>query len=125
MPKTVHLSNFRKIDINIEYEPIIQKYAQECVDILKDTSPDRTGKYKEGWTVDTKKDKKGQWYYCTVWNKTSYQLTHLLENGHLIVNKRGGVGWASRKPHIAKAYRRIRNPLIREIENVKSDVKIE
>ena len=124
MAKTTHLSNFRKLDISIEYEPIIKKYADECVDILKDTSPDLTGKYKEGWVVDTKKHK-NLWYYATVWNKTSYQLTHLLENGLLIVNKRGGVGWASRQPHIAKAYRRIRNPLIREIENVKADVKIE
>jgi len=127
MAKKVRLSNFKHIEVNIDYADIIHKYAEECVEILKDLSPRRSTSqsYADGWTIEEKKDVYQRWYYCTIWNKTDWQLTHLLENGHLIVNKRGGVGWASKKPHIEKSYRRIRNPLIRDIENMKTDVNIE
>lgn len=123
--KKVPLSNWRRLNVSINYADIIHEYAEECVDILENTSPDRTGKYAKGWTIEEKKDVKQRWYYCTIWNETSYQLTHLLENGHLIVNKRGGVGWANRKPHIAKAYNRIKNPLIKAVEKAKIEVEIE
>ena len=35
-----------------------------------------------------------------VHNKTDYQLTHLLENGHVIRNKKGTYGRAPAHPHI-------------------------
>lgn len=41
---------------------------------------DRTGRYRKGWTLK----KQGDNYI--VWNKTDYQLTHLLEFGHVLRN---------------------------------------
>jgi hypothetical protein len=71
--------------------------AKEAVKKLKETSPKgHSGRYAKGWAV--KRTKKGEVY---VYNKTDYQLTHLLENGHDIISKSGAkVGEAKAQPHI-------------------------
>lgn len=68
--------------------------AKEAVEKLQNTSPRRTGEYASGWRV--KKLARG---YVVVHN-THYQLTHLLENGHVIRNKKGTYGRTSGKKHI-------------------------
>ena len=57
---------------------------------LKSTSPknkkntSHKGRYAKGWRV---KIEKGRGHVnCTIYNVTDYQLTHLLENGHLTRN---------------------------------------
>lgn len=51
---------------------------------LKTKSPKRTGKYSKGWKVDVKK---GYGFVnTTIYNSTSWQLTHLLEKPHLLRN---------------------------------------
>lgn len=76
-------------DILEEYSSDIQeaiiedaeKVAKKGANELKNTSPKRTGKYKKGWRVNTQK---GRGYVsCTIHNSTNYQLTHLLEKGHM------------------------------------------
>ena len=64
----------------------IQKIAKESVEKLKSPSPHNTGDYARGWAL---KDfnRNGKIASVVVHNKTSYQLTHLLENGHLIANR--------------------------------------
>ena len=56
--------------------------AEEAVQELKSTSPVLTGSYAKGWakknTYESKSSKRN-----TVYNKTDYQLTHLLEKGHV------------------------------------------
>ncbi len=61
--------------------------AKEGQKELKATSPknkkntQHRGRYAKGWRVKTKK---GLGYVdCVIYNATDYQLTHLLENGHL------------------------------------------
>lgn len=61
--------------------------ADEAADKLRNTSPKKSGEYAGGWKV--KKLAKGD---VIVHNATHYQLTHLLENGHVIVNKKGNYG---------------------------------
>lgn len=74
----------------------IKAAARESVQKLKNTSPKRPGggEYAKSWT--TKKTSNG----VVVYNKR-YQLTHLLENGHVIRNKKGTYGRAPAHPHIA------------------------
>ena len=70
------------------------KTADEAADKLRNTSPRKSGEYAEGWTV--KKEGDGD----VVVHNTHYQLTHLLENGHVIRNKKGTYGRTSGKKHI-------------------------
>jgi len=44
----------------------------------------RTGKYNKGWRVKTTKTYNS--INCVIYNETSYQLSHLLENGHILRN---------------------------------------
>lgn len=124
MASNINLSTFTDLKVDIDYKPIIDKFGEDTAKYLVRTSPHgrrRNKTYAQGWEfkIDTKKANK---YGGKVWNKTNYQLTHLLENGHLIVNKIGGVGWASPVPHINEAYQRIKEPFIKAMENV--DIKI-
>lgn len=56
----------------------IKEVARQSVKTLKATSPTKTGDYAKGWA--TKKVDGG----LVVYNKTDWQLTHLLENGHVV-----------------------------------------
>lgn len=132
MSKT-KLENFNKLEVNIEFKSIIDKYSNDCVEGLKRKSPKgirRSKNYASGWTVqeankyNKKKGDMFKQYGVRVWNATNYQLTHLLENGHLIVNKRNGVGWASAQPHIDVVYQSLKEPFTRAMQNAKKDVVI-
>ena len=75
----------------------IQQTAKEAVQKLKSTSPRRPGggSYARGWRV--KRVKKNG---VIIHNATNYQLTHLLENGHVIRNARGTYGRVNGIKHI-------------------------
>lgn len=90
--------------------------ADETAKDLRNTSPQRTGKYASGWTVKVSNGAEGTKVY-TVHNATSYRLTHLLENGHVIRNKKGEYGRAPAHPHIKAAEQRAITRLIAELEN--------
>lgn len=114
-----------QLSAEIIYDHIIDANAEKCVARLKQSSPEGIrGRYKSGWTVKKGRKTKNQ-YYVEVWNETDWQLTHLLENGHLIVNKRNGVGWAEAKPHIQNALDSVKPQFISEMEHAEIDVKIE
>lgn len=56
--------------------------AEDTVRTLKSTSPVLTGSYAKGWTKKATYESKSS-KRDTVYNKTDYQLTHLLEKGHV------------------------------------------
>ena len=91
---------------NEEFAQLVQKTtkaaAQETARDLKQTSASMfgNGSYAKGWSVQMEKDG------YTVHNKTDYQLTHLLENGHVIRNKYGEYGRAPAYKHIGPAEQR-------------------
>lgn len=70
--------------------------GKETAKSLKRTSPKRTGDYRKGWSVKNTSDRATE-KVVTVYNRTDYQLTHLLEKGH------GGPAPAPAHPHIAAA----------------------
>ena len=74
----------------------IDRVSKEAVQKLRNTSPRKTGSYAKGW--GTKKEGEMD---VIVHNRTDYQLTHLLENGHVIRNKKGTYGRTSGTKHIA------------------------
>lgn len=74
--------------------------AKESVAKLKNTSPKKSGSYARGWGLVRERGPGGI-NTVIVRNKTDYQLTHLLEYGHVIVNAKGEFGRAPAHPHIA------------------------
>ena len=89
-------------------EKSARKAARDTVQRLRNTSPSYTGDYASGWTY--KKGGKGNRISGVgaangyiVHNRENYQLTHLLEKGHVIRNKKGTYGRAPAYPHIAPA----------------------
>lgn len=62
---------------------------------LKNRSPKKSGEYASGWRAK-KLDKKT----VVIYNAKQPGLTHLLENGHMIVNKKGSYGRYNGVKHI-------------------------
>ena len=70
------------------------EYGKIAKNMLRDKSPKLTGDYSKGWAY--KKQKSNQGMDVMIYNRTDWQLTHLLEYGHA---KRGG-GRVRAIPHI-------------------------
>ncbi len=93
----------------------MNRVSRECVKKLRNTSPKKTGDYAKGW-VSEKAVAHGNTVDYIVRNKTDYQLTHLLEHGHVVVNKKGEYGRAPAHPHIKPVEEWANNELPQEIE---------
>ena len=102
--------------VSAQLDKILEQYgrkADEAVDKsakragrdtakdLKNTSPKKTGEYASSWSTKVTRSS-GRLIGVTVYNKR-YQLTHLLENGHVIVNKKGEYGRTRPIKHIEPA----------------------
>lgn len=103
--------------VNDAVEKVTKKVAAETVKELRATSPKAPGggEYDKGWA--RKKDGKG----IVVHNKTHHQLTHLLENGHLVRNQYGkpkNKGKMSRVkaiPHIAPVEKKMNEKYVKDL----------
>lgn len=102
-------------EVNELSNDLMKKNAEETCQDLKNTSPKRTGAYARDWAVKTERGGAGSKIFI-VHNKKHYQLTHLLENGHIIRNKKGEFGRAPAHPHIKKARDKAEQKLIAELE---------
>ena len=72
-------------DISEVVEEVSNKIGKEAVNEIQQTSPKKRGSYAKGWKL--KKDKLGKGRYSVkIYNKTDYQLTHLIEFGHATRN---------------------------------------
>lgn len=83
-----------------ETNEAFETVSKEAVQKLKNTSPKRTGKYARSWTKKTEKGGSLKTDTVVIHNKV-YQLTHLLENGHIVRNAKGTYGRTSGIKHIA------------------------
>lgn len=97
--------------------------AKEAVQKLRADSPKRPGKgqYARGWRVKREKGALGI-NSVIVHNATNYQLTHLLEYGHIVRNKFGTYGRASAIPHIKPVEEWSQTELPLEIEKELSNI---
>ena len=92
------------------------RVAKKVVKTLKQTSPEKSGDYRNGWTSNNDNEFSTS-PNCIVFNKTDYQLTHLLENGHA---KTGG-GRTEGQLHIRPAEEMAIAEFIKEVEEVISN----
>lgn len=111
-----YLENYVE-DIEEDVRETADKTSKEAVKELKQTSPKRAGKtrknpYWKGWTK-RKNSKSKRRYVVDIYNKTNYQLTHLLEFGH--ATKNGGRTKA--QPHIKKVEEKYNKQYEKEIKD--------
>ena len=120
-------------EVSIQVDKILDDYSKEVrratansmdvvakdgVSKLKNTSPKHsphTRKYAEGWGIKRVRTGTGI-PIVTIWNRTNYQLTHLLENGHVIRNGKGTYGRTRPIKHIKPVEEWANDELPREIE---------
>lgn len=96
----------------------IEKVSKEAVQKLKNTSPKGTPhrrRYAEGWRKKKVKGRNGI-DEVIVHNATNYQLTHLLENGHVVRNAKGTYGRTNGIKHIKPVEEWAADALPQEIE---------
>ena len=84
--------------------------AKETAQTLRNTSRKKTGDYTSGWTSKQLDENT----YVT-YNKKMPGLTHLLENGHRIVNKKGEFGRVNGDHKIAEAAKEAESILLDNI----------
>lgn len=95
------LENYAE-DIQEDVVEVTDTVTKEAKKELIQTSPKRKGnrdkKYYKGWSIKTGGRTRNNKYRYTkaVWNKTNYQLTHILEFGHATSNG----GHTKAQPHI-------------------------
>ena len=83
-----YLQNYKE-DIDEDVKDTVDDITKKARDELKQISPRGKGSrktpYYKGWAIKLSKRRTGV-YHKVVWNKTNYQLTHLLEFGHATRN---------------------------------------
>jgi len=92
--------------------------AKECRKTLRRTSPEQFGNYRKSWIISKKKGRRGEPMKYIVHNEAYYQLTHLLELGHLIKRGEKVIGRAPAQPHIAPAEETAIEKFERDVEAV-------
>lgn len=94
---------------------VMKDASKNTVKELKTTSPKSSGAYASDWAVKTERGAGGSAVFI-VHNKKHYQLTHLLENGHIIRNQYGEYGRAPAHPHIKRAEQNAIKSIIAKLE---------
>lgn len=116
----IKIDDFKGFNFSVDYKHIIQSNCKTTRNMLINKSPEGVrGKYKKGWTYVIFNNLKNDEIEGVVWNKPNWQLTWLLERGHLITNKVGGVGWASPQAHIFPTAEKMIPKFIRDMEKAK------
>lgn len=76
-----------------------EENAKACLKAIKMNSPKgrRNGEYAKGWRIKRTSKR------LVIHNATNYQLTHLLEHGHVLRKGGRNVGATDERPHIRPA----------------------
>lgn len=123
----IKLDKFNRIKIDIGYEAVAERIAKDCAEEIKENARTHPSwkHYGQDWSVKRIKDRQTKQYYYRVYSINDWQLTFLLENGHLIVNKNGGTGWSAPRVHIAPAREKNFARYEEEMKKASIDVSLE
>lgn len=109
------LNEYRE-DIEKEVQENVDEITKDVVEELKLKSPRGKGKrkspYHKGWSIRINSKKRYR-YSKAVWNKTNYQLTHLLEFGHTTIDGKR----TKAIEHIRPIEKKYREKFIKKIKN--------
>lgn len=123
----INLKDFKGIKVDIKCDKTIQEYAKKTKRTLmqpgvspRSNRKNRKKPYWKGWDIKLYEERQGKVYRAIVWNKTNYQLTHLLENGHIIISQgRTTAAYSAPRPHIKPTFERIEPKFLRAMRDVK------
>lgn len=90
----------------------VQDAGTLCRKELRVSSPKLTNSYAKGWRKKTAYEDSKE-IRVQVYNATDYQLTHLLEHGHVLVSYGKVRGTVGAKPHIGPAEEKIEKQLLK------------
>lgn len=118
----IKLENFKGFELEFNFDEIAKKHADNLADEINANISKEgwSGDYANSWGV-VERGTEGNKAYIV--RSTQYQLTHLLENGHIIANKKSGVGWSAPRPHIKPALDYESKAFLNDVENMKIDLK--
>lgn len=123
------LLKIKKVKCEVKYKDTLDDYGKKTVNILasigvspRSNRPNRKTPYWAGWTTMTTHFRTGD--RVTVWNKTNWQLTHLLENGHFITNSTRGIMWSAPKPHIKPTFNKVEPQFIKAMKKTEVELTI-
>lgn len=102
--------NEYKEDIYEDVEELTKELTPQAKAEVQAKSPKDTGKYSRSWTVSTTK---GQNFYSAKIKNKLYQLTHLLEFGHVT---RDGTSRTIPQPHIREVENKYKQILAKRLE---------
>lgn len=102
----------KEIGANVDesIDEALKKVPKKAAAKLRNVSPKDDGRYAKGWRSKRIDDKT-----VVVYNASLPGFTHLLENGHAIVNKYGEYGRTNGKPHIAPVEEETIDEFIRDL----------
>lgn len=96
-----------------EIKEKIKEISEECCEEIRKNSPEKSGKYKQGWKVKVAFESRND-IRCTIYNANKPQLTHLLEKGHAKVKG----GRVEGKEHIGPAEEMAGNEVEKSIKEI-------
>lgn len=105
-------------DIHDQVVEVTEDLSEQAVQDLKESSKslfkthNKSRPYWRGWEAKMKVKGKRK-YHRVIWNRTNYQLTHLLEKGH---TTRDG-GHTTPKPHIQPVEQKYQAEYIKQIQD--------
>lgn len=110
-------------DIFDEYDRTMKRKVNNSVDVvgkeavnqLKANSPKKSGDYARGWKLKRERGRNGI-NDVVIHNATDWHLTHLLENGHVVRNKKGTYGRAPAHKHIKPVEEYFNSEVVEEIK---------
>ena len=105
-------------DIQNEIVSEAERLGKEGAKELRHISPPnaRTGRYRKGWTSVL--ERTFTEVKVTIHNKTAYQLTHLLENGHRLTRNGQLIGNVKAYPHITPVGEKISQEFYLNVEQI-------
>ena len=98
-------------DIEELTKDLSSKIGKEAKSEVSSMSPVKSGEYSKGWTVRTYKEPRR--YFVKVHNSKKYQLTHLLEFGHVT---RDGTSRSKKIPHVRPTEHKYMDKFAEELE---------
>ena len=96
-------------DVRTKIDEAKESNAKTAMKAIKTNSPKgkRNGNYSKGWRIKRTSKR------LVIHNSTDYQLTHLLEHGHIT---RNGTDRTQAKPHIRPAEEKLIRDFLRDVE---------